>query len=87
MALSAEQEAYLAALADAALRQQAYDAKVAELDAARVAAEAAVAKALKTAVHSTTGAAQKQAILDLQAAIAADPVVSALTAEVEAIKP
>ena len=85
MALTIAQEAYLAKLADKGLAEEAYAVKVAELTAALSTAQDAVDQKLVEDVGTKTGAEQKQAIADLRAAIAADPEVIKIRAELEAL--
>ena len=86
MALTPQQEAALARIADVALAQEAYDLKVAEMDTVRAAAQAKVDSKLLAEVRSKTGPEQKQAIRDLQSAIAADPEVTRLESEAAVLK-
>lgn len=85
MALTPEQEAYLAKLADAGLAQEIYTARVKELDAARIIAEAKVLPQFDLDIKTLTGDEQKQAIRALQSAIAADPEVTRLASEAKAL--
>ena len=85
MALTPEQEAYLAKVADRSLAEQAYAAKVAELQAARAAVNDTIFLKYKDAIEKNSGDAQKQAIKALQAEIAAEPTVAAAKAAVDAL--
>lgn len=80
MPLTPQQEAYLGKLADKGLAQEAYEAKIPELEAAKDAAYLHVDKSLKDAATTKTGIAY------LRASISADPEVARIEAELAVLK-
>lgn len=80
MPLTAQQEAYLGKLADKGLAQEAFEAKIPELEAAKDAAFPRVPKAIRD------GATTKLGISMLRAAVSADPEVARIEQELTVLK-
>lgn len=80
MPLTAQQEAYLGKLADKGLAQEAFEAKIPELEAAKDSAYSRVPKSIRD------GATTKLGILTLRAAVSADPEVARIEAELISLK-